>query len=500
MRSLAVIVLLFSTSMLLGQTQQPVLKLSDKHLAKIGNEDNPVLKRMMYLKYFHRDSIQFVKESERYWKVKMDSGQASMSRITKRVENKKATLLDRLETQALTTTAKLINQADSRLRMPEAFELRYSTQQLNQLYLLIDTYQIAVTTDSLEVPLSWKQSMVMPDIPIGTEMISSRFPRRGRLSSKAQSLKQGIQLPGMPSEVKTVTSEINGYKSELAKVKGYAGMSPDSLKAQALAKVQPQLEQRLMEEIGADNLTAMRNPIQSRMEEFKGYGDGLSDSTARKEFFKAKAEEMAMQYVNDNPGILNEVKRKTDWLMKRYGTVVNSNDLSTAVKRTSLSGRTFKERLLVATNFQIINLEPVSIDFAPQIGYRFNSRFALGFGGTYRQTFENTLTFAPDVIGGKLFTSYDIVQSFFAYGEYAQNSPGFMIREGESKRIWKPALMIGVGRRFSVHRKVDMTMTAIYNILHETPDPIYPRAFMLRVGFQLSDIALLKTKPPVKYF
>lgn len=499
MRSLAVIVLLFSTSMLLGQTQ-PVLKLSDEHLTKIGNENNPVRKRMMYLKYFHRDSIRFVKESERYWKVKMDSGQASVSRFTKRVENKKVTLLDRLETQTLSTTAKLINQADSRLRMPEAFELKYSAHQLNQLYLLIDTYQIAVTADSLEVPLSWKQSMVMPDIPIGTEMISSRIPRRGRLSSKAQSLKQGIQLPGMPSEVKSVTSEINDYKSELVKVKGYAEMSPDSLKAQALAKVQPQFEQRLMEEIGADNLTAMRNPIQSRMEEFKGYGDGLSDSTARKEFLKAKAEEIAMQYVTDNPGILNEVKRKTDWLMKRYGTVVNSNDLSTAVKRTSLSGRTFKERLLVATNFQILNLEPVSIDFAPQIGYKFNSRFALGFGGTYRQTFENTLTLAPDVIGGKLFTSYDIVQSFFAYGEYAQNSPGFMIREGKSTRIWKPAVVIGIGKRFAIHSKVDMTMTAIYNVLNEEPDPVYPRAFMLRVGFQLSDIALLKPKAPIKYY
>jgi len=165
---------------------------------------------------------------------------------------------------------------------------------------------------------------------------------------------------------------------------------------------------------------------------------------------------------------------------------------------------------VVATNFQILNLEPVSLDFAPQLGYRFTSRFTIGFGGTYRQTFNDVPTLAPDVIGGKLFSSYDVIKSlfssydviksFFGYAEYAQNSPGMSTQEGKSKRIWKDALLLGAGRRFAIHRKLDMTMTALYNVFHKSPDPIYPRAFMIRVGFQLSDVALVKAKPPVKYF
>ena len=109
--------------------------------------------------------------------------------------------------------------------------------------------------------------------------------------------------------------------------------------------------------------------------------------------------------------------------MKKYSMVPNSNDLSTAIKRTSLKGRTFKERLVLATNFQILNYRPVMIDFSPSVGYKFNSRFAVGVGGMYRQTFKASLSrLSPQVIGYKVFSNYDVVNNFFAYVEFARNS------------------------------------------------------------------------------
>ncbi|HMR56810.1 MAG TPA: hypothetical protein PKC10_05790, partial [Cyclobacteriaceae bacterium] len=365
--------------------------------------------------------------------------------------------------------------------------------------LLVDTYWVASTVDSIQVPNAWKQSLELPSIP-GDVSGKVRQLARPNVTGKFLALKQKAKLPGMPDEVNQVTGALNDYKADLNKIQGYGDMSVDSLGKNAMSKIQPQLEERLLKEVGGKELQAMRDPFDTKMGTLKGQAENLNDSTARKEFLKQQAEELAMEYINNNPQLLNEVKRKTDWLMKRYSTVVNSNDLSTAVKKTSLSGRTFKERLVVAPNFQILNLEPVSLDFVPQLGYRFTSRFTIGFGGTYRQTFNDVPTLAPDVIGGKLFSSYDVIKSFFGYAEYAQNSPGMSTQEGKSKRIWKDALLLGAGRRFAIHRKLDMTMTALYNVFHKSPDPIYPRAFMIRVGFQLSDVALVKAKPPVKYF
>jgi hypothetical protein len=74
------------------------------------------------------------------------------------------------------------------------------------------------------------------------------------------------------------------------------------------------------------------------------------------------------------------------------------------------------------------------------------------------------------------------------------------MQEGISKRLWSPAAFLGVGRKFAVHKKVDMTVVAMYNFLHKTGDPIYPRPFVVRFGFQLSEIAFLKKKPDIKIF
>ncbi len=104
---------------------------------------------------------------------------------------------------------------------------------------------------------------------------------------------------------------------------------------------------------------------------------------------------------------------------------------------------------------------------------------------------------SPQVFGYKVFVSFDAIKSFFAYGEFDNNSPGVIINEGIAKRSWKPAAFVGAGRRFSIHKKLDMTVSALYNVLHQSPDPIYPRPFIIRMGFQLSDVAMLKKKPEI---
>jgi hypothetical protein len=240
---------------------------------------------------------------------------------------------------------------------------------------------------------------------------------------------------------------------------------------------------------GAKKLLDTPNAYKEQMEQY-------TDSTYIKEQAKKKAEAMAMEYLNSNPEILKGVQAKMNLLMRKYSIVPNSNDLSTAVKRSSLKGYSFRERLVIAANFQVLTINPFSFDFAPQVGYRFNQKFVLGIGGTYRQAFKDTIaTLARQVFGYKAIVSYDILNRCFAYMEYDRNSPGMKREENKSSRIWKDALLIGVGRKFTVHPKLEMTLIMAYNFLYQHNDPIFPQRWVIRLGFQASQFAMLKRRP-----
>src|SRR5579859_8167495 len=144
----------------------------------------------------------------------------------------------------------------------------------------------------------------------------------------------------------------------------------------------------------------------------------VGDSTS----IKDKLNALSVKSLMNDTRLMGDVQTRLSKLMRRYSYVPNSNDLSTAVKRTSLKGRTFKERLVVAGNFQLLNTTPVTLDFSPIAGYKFNSKWSAGIGMNYRQTFSNNPTtsvkLSPSVFGVKVFASYDVAKGFFAYTEF----------------------------------------------------------------------------------
>lgn len=222
-----------------------------------------------------------------------------------------------------------------------------------------------------------------------------------------------------------------------------------------------------------------------------------NDSVAIKEMAKDKAEQLASDYLEDHPELLNAAKRKMDFLYKKYSVLTNSNDLQSAVKRTSLTGKPFKERLYAASNFQLLSYQPITFDFSPALGYRINTRFIVGIGGTYRQSFSDSIPkLSADVFGYKVFSSYDIPGNFFLYSEFARNTTKVK-KESQStvSRTFHNALLLGLGRKFKIHTKVDMTLVAAYNFLRQANDPIYPSPWIIRIGFQLNELGLSKPKP-----
>jgi hypothetical protein len=85
-----------------------------------------------------------------------------------------------------------------------------------------------------------------------------------------------------------------------------------------------------------------------------------------------------------------------------------------------------------------------------------------------------------------------VLRNFFVYGEFDRNSPGRKASENGSARVWYNAAFVGVGRKISVHKNLEMTLLMMYNFIKAPNDPIYPRAFAVKMGFQTSELAMRK--------
>ncbi|QOI98651.1 MAG: hypothetical protein HRU69_14690 [Flammeovirgaceae bacterium] len=233
---------------------------------------------------------------------------------------------------------------------------------------------------------------------------------------------------------------------------------------------------------------------------WKGYSDKarqVGDSAYIKDQARKMAEELATNYLVDHPEIIESVQKRLNVLMKKYAVVPNSNDLRTARKRASLTGKSFAERLYIAANFQVLSIKPVSIDFSPAIGYRFTTRWIAGMGLNYRKTFSNPLTpdFSADMWGYKSFVSFDVLSNFYLYTEFARNTT-YRVASGEDgTKNWEQSLLLGVGRQVLIHPKIEMTIMVSYNFLFEPTDQFFVSPWSIRVGVQLSELALLKSKP-----
>lgn len=66
--------------------------------------------------------------------------------------------------------------------------------------------------------------------------------------------------------------------------------------------------------------------------------------------------------------------------------------------------------------------------------------------------------------------------------------------EDNSQRTWEKTFLLGVGHKMSIHPKVEMTLMVGYNFMHQHGDTFYPRPWVIRVGFQTSELAFLNKK------
>jgi hypothetical protein len=311
---------------------------------------------------------------------------------------------------------------------------------------------------------------------------------------------QREKLEGLQNKYGSQSKEVNQYLTLLRDSVSVI----DTVKSMAFGKAEALGGKMAEDKLGSSGAVKELREYEKTVKDLKATPDQYKnklDEVQDKEKLKAEAKEKALEKATemmaDNVDKFKPVQKQMGLMKGKYSSLLNSNDLSTGVKARSLEGRPLRERWIIGGNFNIPSTAPLMIDLSPQFGYRIDKAFQIGVGGIYRATFTDSVKFknAPpaSVYGYSLFAKHELFYNFFAYAEWERANREFKssTRDGVS-RIWVDNLLVGVGRKFALHKKLNASLLFLWNPLHENGKSTYPNAFVIKTGVHLSELALLK--------
>lgn len=242
---------------------------------------------------------------------------------------------------------------------------------------------------------------------------------------------------------------------------------------------------------------AQADAFKSLPDQYRQQYELYTDTTFLLEQAKVKATTALTEHLFQKAEKIQAAQRKVSKLLSKYRAFDNSNDLSNAVRQTSMKGKAFWEHLVIGGNFNVVSTSPVSMDISPKLGIKITTRFVVGAGMNYRCTFgdsiKNSYYISPRNTSFKTFASYEVIKSFFAYAEW-ERSGIHMNSNDKNSKVWKDNYFIGAGKKFLIHPKLYLTLTGLYNLNSEEKNPVHPRRFQVRMGFQFSELATRKKK------
>jgi hypothetical protein len=303
--------------------------------------------------------------------------------------------------------------------------------------------------------------------------------------------------PGQRKQVEEFQKEYGPYSKE---VKQYLFFLKDSVDhSDTIKAMVAKNAKELAGKFGGSEV-AQLNAFDKKMAEmkampdqFKQQVDQYKDPAKVKEEAKQKAAEQLSQL-----DVVKGVQKKMSLMKNKYSTLLNSNDLSTGIKEKSLKGRPLRERWVIGGNFNVVNITPLMIDLAPQFGYRIDKRFQVGVSGVYRIKFVDSVRVSnavpSNVYGYSVFATYSVILNFFAYAEFERTTSAAKSRVNDAKgeSIWINSALVGIGRQFKIHKKVNGSILLLWNPLHVNGKSPYHEAFVIKTGFQLSELSLMK--------
>ncbi|HEY3406163.1 MAG TPA: hypothetical protein VGK59_22405 [Ohtaekwangia sp.] len=433
------------------------INLSPKNQQKLSAIESGHRRMMKFYKFYKRDSTRYMRMQEKKHQGTMDSAWRAIRDEEKRQK--------RLVKRGVSETKLLSNQF-------------YQNEISKQWSVLRDS----TITDSIR--------------QLAKDKIKGLVLENANQYPGFQHLKEPHQLYGDSVNWSSLSNQVRGLDT----LSSVFDVGPEQLFQMAEQKSM----KRLLHADGMKELASGLTSVQMTKDllmQYKAQYGSYSNVDSLKSVAKQKAVEEAIDYFEKNAGKLQMAQNQVSKLASKYKSFTNSSDLSTAVKRTSMQGSTFWERLVIGGTFNMVSTKPVVIDIAPQVGYKFTTRFVVGAGFSTRSAFgqdsiKHGWYVSPTNTAYKIFSSYDIYKSFYASVEWESS----WIKEQQNDveiSTYINNYFIGLGKRFLIHPKLYMTVLAQYNLNSMEENPSYLRRFQIKFGLQSSELAF--RKKPINY-
>jgi hypothetical protein len=479
------------------------VNLSPKHEQKLGHVKSGHKRMMKYYKYHKKDSAQHSKKKNKQYKKELDSlrkteakGKKLSEELAKRgIKNDvQMAYAEKLqaEVKQLNVALKDSTASDSAKQVAKKRMKEISNDKVNQT--------LATTGHPYKTKFQESQRLkneLKGYFAISKDSCASDSVRKvAREKAKELALQQAMGNPkfkglyehykqnGKNPDWEVIGQQVPGMDS----LQGIFDSNPDEL----MQGAEDMASNTLAQESGLGDLNEKTGAMNEALEQQKSLLDPKN--------LQNQGKKEAIDHFANHSGKVQGAQAKMGSLLGKYKEFTNSGDLSDAVKRTSLEGKTFKERIVLGGNFNIVSTDPIAVDLSPLIGYRINSKFFMGLSMNFRQTFGtvDSLNFnwyvSPTNTSFRIFANYDLIKNFYASAEWEISGSKNQKTSIESAKKWNNNYFIGLGKKILIHPKLFMTVTALYNLNSEKRNPTHPQRFQMRIGFQTSDLAFRKRK------
>ena len=384
------------------------------------------------------------------------------------------------------------------------FNLSQYTYKMEGIDCLIDQYSSELTNVKerswLQNHLSQLQQMdgALNQYPSFSRLARDSAGKQGKLLD----IDELDQLQGYKQQLQQLSGQSQGYFQEaMGLLKG--GSDKDKL----LSEEGP-LFQRLQSLIGSSKEFQELQAQTAELEQFKQLAGKYGEDYTRQHRqeartrLEAKAREIGAKVFKEHQGKVQEVQEKKQKLKKKYSSVADARDLSTAVRRNSLKGEPLGKRMVLGGTFQITpsfsrqdsiqglpNDYCAALDLSPVIGYRLNKKFTAGASLIYRANIVvDELETQNETYGYRGFSEYFLKESIFLHGEYQalsnfrQSSDQQATTTESSKRQWVYGALVGVGKEFALIKGIRGQVMVLYDFLHDGAVSPYKRPVSIRFG------------------
>ncbi len=331
---------------------------------------------------------------------------------------------------------------------------------------------------------------------------------KSELESKFSEVEEYKELKKLESEMKEYTGELSKYTKVLD--------DPDSalteLKENALSKAEKKVELMKRDEIkelmkqdaALQSMTSLPEETKKLMlaklgkinpDDLKNLPDNLSDEALASIMEKSKS--LADKVFDTHEKKIEEAVAGFNDLKKKYRSIVHNGDEVEYVKKNQFKNASPIQRIFIGGNLKINRKESVTIDFAPQLGYRFMKQLAAGAGLNYRFDFGNEswqfndTSFVSEMKGWNVFLQHGITKGFFGYieGEYSNLKKEETTSNSDvpiKTSQWVPAIRAGIGKKYKVSNIINGTVLFLYDFAYDKEKSPFKKPFQVKFGFNLN--------------